>query len=275
MNGNSYWWRCKQCGAEFKGKVSDVVLGHRVCGECSNQRRSFPEYCLGFYLLHLDEARVFDRSISGYRFDIFLPKYNLVIEYDGYPWHNTPSAKRNDAQKDGLCRELGISIIRIRDSRLEANEALSADIFEIKYDDRLDFLRAFPHFLRKFIGTDANELDINVYRDFHKIKSFARTVETDHSLLSHMPQLSDFLDASKANGDPAFVSTASKKIRFWLRHPEHPSLKWSMTAYELFKKQEPYTQRIKMCLKLIDKYPQLEEQASLLRNTIRGPSTFC
>ena len=117
MNGKSFWWKCQRCGNEFKGKVSDVVQGHRVCSECSNTRRSFPEYCLGYYLLQIDKDREINKNIEGYKFDLFLPKYNLVIEYDGYPWHNSKMSRKNDATKDRICKEKGHTLLRIRDAR--------------------------------------------------------------------------------------------------------------------------------------------------------------
>lgn len=138
--GKSYWWKCNRCGSEFKGRVADVVEGNRVCGECTNKKRSFPEYCLGFYLLEIDQSREINKVLEGYRFDFFLPKYNLVIEYDGYPWHDSERARQNDARKDRICRDKKISVLRIRDSRLKKNRELTADIWEITYDERLHFL---------------------------------------------------------------------------------------------------------------------------------------
>ena len=89
-----------------------------------------------------------------------------------------------------------------------------------------------------------------------------------------MPHISDYLDPDEINGKPEYVYTASRKIRFWLRHPQYVSLKWSMTANDLFRKSEPYSQRIKMCIKLIGKYPELEDQVSSVGNKIRESTVF-
>lgn len=273
-NGKVFWWRCKKCNSEFKGKVSDVVTGHRVCNECSNQRRSLPEQCLGYYSLQLDSSREVNKLLDGYKFDIFLPKYNLIIEYDGYPWHDSLEAQRNDAIKDRICQQHGIPIIRVRDKRLRNNPDLLADIWFFDYDWQLSYLEQFPQFLEKYIGITINNFDMNIGRDLKKIQDYYLSTEKENSLLMHMPQIYDYLDPDKTNGNPEYIYTASRKIRFWLRHPQYTSLKWSMTANDLFRKSEPYSQWIKMCIRLIEKYPELEEQVSSVGDKIRESTVF-
>lgn len=273
-NGKAYWWKCKRCGNEFQGRVTDVVRGKRVCNECTNRKRSFPEYCLGFYFLEMDEGREINKVLEGYKFDFFLPKYNLIVEYDGYPWHDSDRARENDVRKDRICRDRKLFILRIRDSRLKVNEDLTADIWRIKYDEQLLFLGGLPDVLSKYTGDKMKLPDINIKRDFAGIKLFQEETEKRESLLEHMPQLKEFLDSDQRNGDPEYVSNASHEIRFWLRHPQYTDLKWSMTAHDLFRKQEPYTQWIKMCIKLMNRYPELEKQVSEAGNNIREGTKF-
>ena len=273
-NGMSYWWKCNVCGHEFQGKVSDIVSGHRVCNMCSNSKISFPQYCLYFYLKKLDQACEINKKIEGYKFDVYLPRYNLAIEYDGYPWHNTESARKNDVAKDAICEKLGIHILRIRDSRLKTNNKLTSEIWGFDYDDGLSFFSGLLQELIKF-GIDTKELDIDVKRDVYKIQEFRRLGEKKKSLLNHMPELSSFIDTEdERNGNPELINVASHSIRLWLRDPEHPALKWSLTVHELFQKTEPYAQRIKMCRKMLKRYPKLEEQIYTYGNEIRCNSTF-
>ena len=274
MNGNEFWWKCPRCGNEFTGTVADVVMGHKVCGECSNKRRTLPEYFLSYYMRKIDAEQELDKRINGYRFDLFLPKYNLVIEYDGYPWHNTPQSYKNDVEKDILCRQLGIDIIRIRDSRLENNENLTSDVWSFNYDRKFDFLKEFPEFLRKYIGDDADRINIDISADFSQIQAFRFSTEKKNSLLMHIPELKKYLDNDKRNGNPQYVTTASRKIRFWLRDPEYPSIKWSVTAAQLFKKTNPYTQKALLCINILKRYPELEEQVILCQKTINCKTEF-
>ena len=158
---------------------------------------------------------------------------------------------------------------------LDENEELSSDIWRFEYDGRLNFLSELPARLRQYIGSAASALDVDICRDFKEIQVFQHKLDKSESLLAHMPQLNDFIDLDdKRNGNPEYVCTSSNKIRFWLRHPKYPTLKWSLTAHNLFHKQNPYTQWIKMSCKLIDKYPELENQVLLIGNEIREGSVF-
>lgn len=274
-NGKVYWWKCKVCGHEFKGKVSDVVNGHRVCNMCANKKRSLPEYCLKFYLEKLDDGCEVNKKIEGRKYDLFLPKYKLAIEYDGFPWHDSKRARENDAVKDVICKERNIRLLRIRDSRLAENKDLTADVWKFDYDDELNFLSELPERLVKYMGNDAACLDINIKRDLSEIKNFRVMSDKKRSLLVHMPELPQFIDESdERNGNPEYISTASHSIRFWLRDPEFPRLKWSLTVHELFDKKEPYNQWIKMCRKMLKRYPEMAEQILEVGNNIREGTVF-
>jgi len=51
-------------------------------------------------------------TYSHPRFDFYLPRYRVVIEYDGGLYHNTPESKKNDRSKDKFCNDNGIRVIR-------------------------------------------------------------------------------------------------------------------------------------------------------------------
>ena len=274
QNGKIYWWECPRCRNQFMGKVSDVVNGKRVCNECSNKKRSYPEYCLAYYLLQIDKTREINKNLEGYKFDFFLPKYQLIIEYDGYPWHNKDIARRNDVLKDNICNKHKLKILRIRDSRLNDNKMLTSSIWYFKYDNSLIFLQKLNGILSDMLGTNIN-MDINVTRDSKEIKIYQLKLDKEESLLSCIPDLYDYIDPdNEKNGKPEYVCNESHKIRFWLRHPIYKNLKWSITAHKLFQRKSPYTQWINMCVKLISKYPELEEQAVKYGNNIREQSYF-
>ena len=47
------------------------------------------------------------------RFDFYIPKMNLVIEYDGKEYHNTKDVKKRDKIKTLFCKNNGIGLIRL------------------------------------------------------------------------------------------------------------------------------------------------------------------
>ena len=245
-----------------------------MCGECSNKKRSFPEYCLAYYLQYVDDERIIDHNIEGYKFDFYLPKFELLIEYDGYPWHNRKTAMNNDSIKDALAQKHYKQLLRIRDKRLELNPNLPATLWFVEYDDGFSFLSQLGEKLNELFCITNIRLNIDVKRDFSKIRNFQFELEQKNSLLACIPNLYDCLADDDRNGKPEYVCNSSEKIRFWIRNPIHKELKWSMTAHRLFTKKSPYTQWIKMCLKMIEKYPELKQQVVQYGDNIREQSIF-
>ena len=273
-NGKSFFWKCPRCNSIFEGKVSDIVNDKRICNECSNKIRSYPEYCLAYYLLKADTDRKIDYRLGGYKFDFYLQKYNLLIEYDGFPWHNTEQAMKNDAIKDNIALSNGKTIFRIRDKRMKANTALTSKIWFIDYDDSLTFLSGLSDKIKELTGIDINVPDINIKRDKKAIKAFKSEYNKNKSLLTCIPDLKSYLTDDSRNGNPEHICASSKKVRFWLRDPEHKKLKWSMTSQQLFKTKSPYTMRIRMCLRIMKRYPELEEQIIKYGESINSYSVF-
>lgn len=274
-NGKDYWWVCLRCGNQFFGKVAYVVAGDQGCRKCGSKRRTIPEYYLGYYLSRLDCTLEFDKKIDGYKFDFYLPKYLLVIEYDGYPWHNTCEARSYDVLKDNICINKGLNLIRLRDSRLNDNPQLKSHVHVFNYDEQFEFFKELPIALKPYTGECDRILDIDVKRDLKCLNRYAMKSENDKNLLQHMPYLSEYIDPyADKNGDPGYVTTATHKIRFWLRHPRYHRLKWSMSAHDLFARKCPETGKIKMCVKVLDMYPELEEQVYEAAENIREETEF-
>lgn len=187
-----------------------------------------------------------------------------MIEYDGYPWHNTKKAQSNDLLKDKIAIENGFKICRLRDKRLIFNKEISALIWEFEYDYAYKYFEKFPQFLYGIIGNDALKLNINVVRDSKEIHIFYIGERKKDSLISIVPDIIDFLDKEdKKNGNPEFIYTQSHKIRLYFRHPLYSGLKWNYSAHTLFQRHgQLMPQSIKMCVKIIEKYPELEKEVS-------------
>lgn len=51
---------------------------------------------------------------SRCRFDVFLPEYNIAVEYDSFRYHHSDASVERDNRKNALANSEGIRIIRIR-----------------------------------------------------------------------------------------------------------------------------------------------------------------
>lgn len=106
-----------------------------------------------------------DRSIlEGKELDIYIPDYNLAIEYDGCYWHRykefceDTSQKNSHLEKTLKCEEKGIQLIHIFDEEFQNNEDLVFDLLKKKLNLVSNKIGA-----RK---CEIREIDNETYRNF-------------------------------------------------------------------------------------------------------------
>ncbi len=268
-SGKNYIWNCLRCGEEFEGKPCDVTSGKRVCN-CANEKMTGPEKFLAYYFKQLDPNMEINYKVAGWKYDFYLPKYNLLVEYDGYPWHDWQRHMKNDVIKDGVAIDNGYAICRLRDSRLADNTDLQASIWKFDFDSSYKYFGQLPSFLDSIIGGDAQKMDIDVTRDFSDIIANYIRIGKRESLATKNPEIAEYLDEDdERNGNPEFVFTQSHKIYFFLRHPIYKGLKWSDTAHNLYTRKNIMPQAINMCAKIIDMFPDMEEQVCVIGQNMR------
>ena len=111
-SGKKVWWRCDK-GHEWQATVRDRSIG-MGCPVCSSeQRTSFPEYAILYYLRKCGFEVVHSYKDMGYELDIYLPAQKVAIEYDGYHWHKDKT--ESDLEKNEKCEKDGIKLYRIRE----------------------------------------------------------------------------------------------------------------------------------------------------------------
>lgn len=105
-----YWWK----GYAHSYKMPIQYLLRSVSGT------SFPEQAIRFFLLKNDIEVINRHSITfegkKYELDLFLPKLNIGIEYDGVFWHTSKTKK--DALKNKAIESAGITFVRVREKGL-------------------------------------------------------------------------------------------------------------------------------------------------------------
>lgn len=273
-SGVTYIWNCLRCGEEFKGKPCDVTSGKRVC-RCANEKMTDAEKMLAYYFKQLDADMEINYKVEGWKYDFYLKRYNLLVEYDGYPWHDWEKAKKNDVIKDRIAIGNGYKICRLRDSKLTDNRDLKATIWEFDFDYSYRYLKQLPFFLSSMIGSDSQKMDIDISRDFGDIYANYIRIGKNKSLLSENPAIAEYIDKDdERNGNPEFVFTRSRKIYFFLRHPVYRKLKWSDTAHDLFARKNIMPQAINMCAKIIEMFPDMEEQVSAIGLDMRADTVL-
>lgn len=112
---------CKTCKREYwavpllRGKSNG-------CPYCSSVGTSFPELAIYYGMCEIfndvrNKYRVEDGSLGKFELDIYIRDINLGIEYDGAYWHSNDSVKEREVRKNEACKELGITLLRIKENR--------------------------------------------------------------------------------------------------------------------------------------------------------------
>ena len=127
----------------FYQNCYDHLNGHG-CPRCGNNISLAEDEIISFIKDELGIDNIIKRNkkiISPYELDIYLPDYNLAIEYDGVVWHSEKFGKDRYYHIDKLnkCNEIGINLI---------------NIFEDEYNDKKEIVYEK---LRHLLGGDVNK----------------------------------------------------------------------------------------------------------------------
>ena len=135
------WWKCdKGDDHEWQTTVSHRTDSENPtnCPFCTLTPQSRQELTITFELLTIFKGidpKGFKKRIDGtlYSIDIYIPKINIGIEFDGSYWHKDNQVK--DKQKTLNIEETGINLIRVRQKPL--NRLFEDDVMaEKKFDGK-------------------------------------------------------------------------------------------------------------------------------------------
>ncbi len=211
-NIKKYWFICPK-GHSYK----TTVLGRKRgtdCPQCNIENHtSFPERAIFYYMKqYIDEVKdSYHNSIIGRKeIDIYLPKYNFGIEYDGQAWHKDYN---RDIEKDKVCFENGIELLRVREYGCYEYDSTSIKTYITAYDmEELNnaILFIFNYLNKKF--SLKIKPDVDVDRDRVKILELMNLSEKENSVANYCPNIEEYWDYEK-NGiiKPEQISHASVK----------------------------------------------------------------
>jgi hypothetical protein len=117
------WWKCdKGDDHEWKARVSDRVTKSYSCPFCTLTPQSTQELTITFELIkifkNIDPKGLKTRLEGILRaIDIYIPKLNLCIEFDGAYWHKY--RRDIDKIKSEMLFEEGFKLIRVCEEPLE------------------------------------------------------------------------------------------------------------------------------------------------------------
>ena len=188
------WWTCKYSHAHvWADKIGNRTALNRGCPICSRKFTiSFPSRAIYFYLKKaFDDCEMEYRVLNKYITDICLPYYKIIIEYDGWYYHSSDSAKKRESEKDKLLKENGYEVIRIKDRKEKMDEIkFKNNVLEYHLLESKVNLDELIKKLISIIEEKTNMLinkDVDIKRYFQKIEDLYYHVRKSNSLAVKYP----------------------------------------------------------------------------------------
>lgn len=221
-SGKLAYFKCFNCGkiTEKPRYITSVSRnGHTFCNVCSrNFHTSYYEQIIYFYV-----KKIFPDVINGYKdifneksgnweIDVYIPKYNIGIEYDGGVWHK--SKLKQDTHKYKVCREHNMVLLRVDDFDNDRHN-FDYKIRVNKYPTNDDFKKLFSKLYEISGDTKFMDVDIDIKRDEYLILKSYRRVLLEKSFGFKNPEAVKLWDYEKNKGLSPFQISANTIRKFW------------------------------------------------------------
>ncbi len=216
VSGQKVWWICSK-GHEWQAKISNRTNG-KGCPLCSSAGTSVPEQGVAFYLESI--CRIEQRKyVEKQEIDVFIPDYNIGVEYDGVYYHSSKNALR-EKDKDAVLIKQGIHLIRIKES--DKNNIEEGNPLVINYDfdylkDNYEWaIKTLCIWLARLTGNDRfNHIDVNVKRDLLKIRERVNLYNKDESITNKFPEIANEWDYQRNGILTPDMFTFGSDTRVW------------------------------------------------------------
>ena len=218
-SGRKVWWKCSICGHKWKTIIFNRTTAG--CPECAKElRTSFPEQAASFYLeKHFPDTESGNRTVlDGKELDVYIPSVPAAVEYDGVQYHKSI---RRDLDKNRLCMEKGILLIRIREEGCPAME--DAPFLKViscaprKEESLADAICQAGGIL------GISSMDVDIGRDRQEIYSRYIKCRKENSLAVTHPDLAAQWHPTKnVELKPSDVTAGSGKKVWWLLTYDDP-----------------------------------------------------
>ena len=218
------WWKCKY-GHNWKTGINNRTNGTN-CPVCKmNLQTSFPEQAILYYLKKNYESAINNDKSLGFELDIFIPEIRTAIEYDGVAFHRTERKRKIDADKNALCRERGIVLIRV----LEKGLSTFNNCVCITRTSTTTLVSLEEAIKEVYSYLQLDKAQINLARDYNDIVSSYLYDKGEKSLQKLYPNLVEEWDYSKnGNLTPDLFTTGSAQLIWWKCSKKHS---WQARIY--------------------------------------------
>lgn len=209
------WWKCINKGHEWEAPIYMRTRKRgNGCPKCNKgSMTSFVEQVIFFYLSTIEECINGLKIEDVVEVDIFIPKYNIAIEYDG-AWHKEKVER--DIKKYYYLKERNINLIRIREYGLPVIESDFCIIRENQTEKSIiKSIETLLLYLKENYNISSN-VDFNLDRDRSDILQNIQLQKSKKSFASVYPELLKIWNYEKnENLTPDLFSFSSAQKVWW------------------------------------------------------------
>lgn len=133
---NYFWFICPKCHKSYRQRLLNKRYLNAGCPFCSIQKS-----CTELSILEMIKKYIDPQVESGKKFfkkeiDIYAPKINLYLEYDGIHYHNNDGQlKKQEIEKNNIFAQNKITLTRIKETNDKSKNLLkeSSEFLDIYY----------------------------------------------------------------------------------------------------------------------------------------------
>lgn len=216
-----------------------INVNHCKCPKCQKEMQtSFPEQAI-FYYMSKNTNAINRFKVDGVEIDVYLPDYNIGIEYDGKFYHKGEKAQQKEIEKDKFLESKGIKVIRIKE-RDNHHNLFENNVIFVENDSELE-LESVINYLFEYLLIP--KPDIDLARDKTAIYEQYIFQIKKESIATKAPNLLKEWNYEK-NGSllPDYFSYKSSRKVWWKCEKGH---EWEAVIYSRHNYGCPYCSGLK------------------------------
>jgi hypothetical protein len=124
---------CCACRSIYYPRFGDVKLGISLTCGCSYNKISLDNIEIQKFIQSLGVETELEFKINSFSYDVFVPKFNVLIELNGLKWHSTPTSKKRDIEKYKLAVDNEYDYLMIFEDELARNRPKVESLLKNKF----------------------------------------------------------------------------------------------------------------------------------------------
>ncbi len=191
-SNEQFYWLCSKCGTSYKTTIRNRIIGTQ-CPRCSlASHTSFPEQCLYYYISQYYQDSISSDKHIGMELDVYIPSLNIGLEYDGVIWHKGKKKAKLDEEKEALCKEFAVKLIRVREKGLpniKYNDTTT--VYFVTSGDTYELENAIAKIIKDITG---ESVYVDIDKDKKDILAKYMTAKKANSLAEKYPEIAEEWD---------------------------------------------------------------------------------